>query len=69
MTSRNAVAIIFSFFGDRDEVSDFMQRCSHLTRVYFINANKLSGFLDTIVLTLLKKLGVEEEIRKMNKFQ
>ena len=40
------VAEIFSYVGYKEEgeVSDIMQRCSHLTRAYFINADLLDGF-------------------------
>ena len=55
LISRNSVAIVFSFFGDKDEVHDFMQTASHLTRVYFINENRLKGFLVSAIISSIKK--------------
>ena len=49
------VASVFSYAGDKDEVSDFMQRGSHITRVYFINANGLKAFLVSGLITVLKR--------------
>ena len=43
--ARNVVAEIFSYVEYKNEVSDIMQSCSHLTRAYFINADLLKGFL------------------------
>ena len=45
LESRNGVAIVFSYFGDSEEVSCFMQTASHMTRAYYINAKGLKGFL------------------------
>ena len=57
------MATLFSFTGDREEVSDFMQKGSHLTRVYFINASGLKGFLvKSAVIDVLKKAVSNESI-------
>ena len=52
--SRNTVAIVFAFYGDREEVCNFMQGGSHKTRAYFFNETGLKGFLvnSTIVHVL-----------------
>ena len=43
--TRNATAIILSFYGDKEFVSKLMQCLSHKTRAYFVNADCLKGFL------------------------
>ena len=43
--SRVPVALIWSYYGDTLEVSWLMQRLSHKTRAYFVNAGMLKGFL------------------------
>ena len=37
------LAIAFSFSGDSEEVGEFMQKASHKTRSYYVNANGLKG--------------------------
>ena len=45
LKSRNGVAIVFSFYGDSEKVGIFMQKASHKTRAYYVNANGLKGFI------------------------
>ena len=45
LQSRNAVAIIFSLYGDSDQVLEIMRRASHRTRAYIVNAKGLKGFV------------------------
>ena len=45
LQARVPVAIIFSYFGFRDQVFDLMQVLSHTTRAYFVNSGGLGGFL------------------------
>ena len=39
--SRLALALVFGFMDDREEVSIFMQKASKKTRSYFVNENGL----------------------------
>ena len=63
ISSRNGVANIFSYFGDRDKVSDFMQKGSHLTRIYFINEAGLKGFLVPAIVSILEKAIKENSLQ------
>ena len=45
LQSRAAVATILSFWGSKHQVSNLMQTLSHFTRIYFVNAKMLKGFL------------------------
>ena len=45
LQSRAPVAIMLSFFGFNYQVQDLMQKLSHKTRAYFVNAEGLKGFL------------------------
>ena len=60
------MATVLSFLGSKQEVSNLMQTISHFTRIYFVNANMLKGFLVNygILSTLIKeeKKGLIEEI-------
>lgn len=54
------MANVLSFFGDSDEVGDFMQKGSHKTRAYFINANGLPGFVVPYCITEYLKRAQEK---------
>ena len=43
--SRNAAAILLSYYGDIEEVYELMRRLSHRARAYLVNAGGLKGFL------------------------
>lgn len=43
--SRNATAVILSFFGMAENVLVMMRKLSHQTRAYIFNAGGLKGFL------------------------
>ena len=45
LQSRHVLATTFAYFGCFDEVSYLMQKLSHSTRAYFINAGGLKAFL------------------------
>ena len=45
LESRLGIAKVFQYFGWSWQVADFMQDCSNRTRAYFVNANRLKGFL------------------------
>ena len=56
LVSRPAIAIVFSYVGDSEEVSDLMQNISHGTRAYFLNADGLEGFLvQSLIIDILQK--------------
>ena len=55
------MAIIWSFYGDKVEVSLLMQRLSHKTRAYFINANLLKGFLKSCNISRILLNTTKEE--------
>ena len=55
MNSRHGIAIVFAFYGDSDQVGEFMQKASNKTRAYYINANGLQGFVVPYsIIALLK---------------
>ena len=39
LKSRLGIALVFGFMANSEEVSNFMQKASHSTRAYFVNAN------------------------------
>ena len=41
LKTRHGIATVFAFYGDNEEVSEFMQAASHSTRAYFMNAKRL----------------------------
>ena len=45
LDSRLPIGIILGFLGYRHEVMPFLQRASHKTRAFIINANGLPGFI------------------------
>ena len=45
LNTRNGTAIVLSYYGDRDDVCELMQKISHKSRAYFENAKQLRGFL------------------------
>ena len=51
-----------SYLGDYEDVCNLMQFTSHRTRAYFINANRLKGFLTTGTLAMLKKANEEGKL-------
>ena len=70
MKTRNGIAIIFSFWGDSVEVTEFMQETSHQTRSYYINANRLKGFLIPYSMTdNLRRAHISLELQDVTKYQ
>ena len=71
LTSRPAVAIVFTYMGDREEVSDLMQKTSHETRAYFVNADGLKGFLVeySTVIGVIKKADRVGKLQEVMKHQ
>ena len=57
IVSRYAIALILGYYSSSEDVLDLMQRTSHLTRVYFINEDRLEGFL-------ISKEGIISSIQK-----
>ena len=68
LQSRNGAAIVFSYFDFSSSVSDFMQKGSHLTRIYFINANKLKGFIIAPTITAILK-NVRPRLKEFSRYQ
>ena len=67
--SRNVLAILFSLYGDSHDVSWLMQRLSHSSRAYFINAGLLKGFLVPLTFHRILNLATEEEVQALSKHQ
>ena len=53
LRSRNSIAIVFSFFGDSEDVREFLQKASHRTRAYYVNTGGLKGFLEPSIFEIL----------------
>ena len=54
--SRNAAAILLSYYGNPREVYELMRIASHKTRAYIVNAGGLKGYLvNYSFLTILQK--------------
>ena len=66
--SRNALAKTWSCYGDREEVSWLLQRLSHKTRAYFVNAHLLKGFLSPCRVSKFLKMASETENQQMLKY-
>ena len=45
LKSRNGIAIVFSFFGDNEQVGALMQKASNTTRAYYFNALGFYSFV------------------------
>ena len=45
LKSRVPVAVVFAFYGYKEEVLPLLQTLSHSTRAYIYNASGLKGFL------------------------
>ena len=45
LKTRYGIAIVFAFWDDDEEVKRLMQKASHKTRAYYINANGFNGFI------------------------
>ena len=70
LKSRHGIALVFAFWGDSDKVSEFMQKTSHKTRSYYVNANELKGFVVSIsIMELLKRAEAEKELVEATKHQ
>ena len=52
----------------REDVSYLMQKTSHLTRAYFINENKLQGFIFDGILEQLRKAHRNGKFNLMIKY-
>ena len=67
LKTRHGIAIVLAFYGDNEEVSEFMQAASHTTRAYIVNANGLIGFLAPSIIEILKKAVVDKELGEVTK--
>ena len=68
LKSRLAIAIVFSYMGDSEEVATFMQKASERTRSYFVNADGLKGFLIPSWITeCLKRAQKQNQISEVTK--
>ena len=63
LKTRHGMALVFAFWGDTDEVGEFMQKAGHATRSYFVNANGLKGFLVPTVIAILKEANRSGELK------
>lgn len=59
------MAVVLSFYGDSEKVDEFMQKASHRTRAYHVNANLLKGFLVLSIITILKRAEARQELDKV----
>ena len=68
IVAREATALIWTYLGWKHEVCPLMQRLSHSSRAYLINAKGLPGFLVPIdipkMVTNLHKKGLLVEATK-----
>ena len=66
--ARLPIAVLLQFLGYRHEVMPLLQRISHGTRAYIINADSLLGFvMELNIINLLKeadKNGLHEHLKK-----
>ena len=62
MKSRNGIAIVFSFFGDNEQVGDLMQKASNTTRSYYFNALGFNAFLKPSILKALWSATAKESM-------
>ena len=70
MKSRIVIAHIFGFMADSEEVSNFMQKASKKTRSYYVNANRLKGFVVPYSITKYLKRAMEQnQISEVTKYQ
>ena len=68
LQSRVGSALVLSFFGDNDQVSNLMQTINHKTRAYFQNSAGLKGFLIKSYASILQQAS-EEDLKQMLKYQ
>ena len=45
LRTRIGLATVFSYYGHSGKVENLMQKASHTTRAYYVNANRLKGFV------------------------
>ena len=68
------VAITLSYYGYREQVYDMMQKCSHKTRAYIVNATglrgaaNLRGFLIPTVVATIRRIRSGSEFIKIAKY-
>ena len=66
LKSRHGIAIVFSFYGDSDEVGQFMQKASHKTRSYYVNANRFKNFVvSSVFIVVLKREEAKQKLDKL----
>ena len=68
LQSRVCSALVLSFLGDNDQVSNLMQTINHKTRAYFQNSAGLKGFLVKSYASILQQTS-EEDMKQMLKNQ
>ena len=60
LNTRIGLAKVFSYYGFIEDFAEFMQKASHTTRSYYVNANGLQGFLMPYSIDLdLKRTNIE----------
>merc|ERR1719266_513850 len=70
LKSRLGIAFVLAFYGDREEVSEFMQKASHRTRSYYINANGLKGFIAAFsIINDVIKADSNGDLEEVTKYQ
>ena len=63
LASRNATAVILSFYGDRLEVNRLMQCLNNTSRAYFVNADQLKGFLVGTIAQIISETTEAERLQ------
>ena len=58
LKSRNASAIMLSFFGTSELVYEMLRTVSHKTRAYITNAVGLKGFIIPTITPVLRTLAI-----------
>ena len=69
LQSRAPVAIMLSFYGFNFQVQNLMQKLSHKTRAYFVNAGGLKGFLVVgTVFAILKNTKARGKLGEITQY-
>ena len=70
LKTRHGIALVFAYWGGTVKTGDFMQKASHATRAYYVNANGLKGFVTQPgIIAILKKAEAEGRLDEITKHQ
>ena len=63
------MATVLSYFGTSEKVYFLVQKLSHKTRAYFVNADELKGFLVHGITDILVESERTGKIKEATKYQ